>query len=174
MNLKMSSFDHSILANNNCGTETFTLRAPRQQKTKTRPKCIQVGRDWWSISKPSVKRYISCVCSNYRHEENITARWLTQHQRLIQHTNPPNWLWLPQALEYLRIYIQERAYVGEQGDRALNELVTKATKCGCFWWDRGTANWYRHSVYEHSSKMNIGFGVEKQICLQMTWFYREN
>jgi hypothetical protein len=41
MNLKMSSFDHAILANANFGTETFTLRAPRQQKTKTRPKCIQ-------------------------------------------------------------------------------------------------------------------------------------
>jgi hypothetical protein len=41
MNLIMSSFDHSILANTNCGTETFTLRAPRQQKTKTKPKCIE-------------------------------------------------------------------------------------------------------------------------------------
>jgi hypothetical protein len=30
--------------------------------------------------------------------------------------------------------------------RALNELVTKATKFGCFRRDSGTAHWYKHSV----------------------------
>jgi hypothetical protein len=28
MNLKISSFDHSILANTNCGTENFSSRTP--------------------------------------------------------------------------------------------------------------------------------------------------
>jgi hypothetical protein len=56
MNIKMSSIDHSILANANCGTENFTLRAPRQQKTKTRPKRIQTWtRLAWRVDcKPRV------------------------------------------------------------------------------------------------------------------------
>jgi hypothetical protein len=56
MNLKMSSFDHSILVNTDCGTESFTLRAPRQQKAKIRPKSIQVWtRLAWRVDfKPRV------------------------------------------------------------------------------------------------------------------------
>jgi hypothetical protein len=45
-----------ILANANCGTENVTLRAPRQQKTKTRPKYIQTcTRLSWRVDcKPRV------------------------------------------------------------------------------------------------------------------------
>jgi hypothetical protein len=61
--------------------------------------------------------YLMRMQQLHRDQDSITARWLTQHHRFIQHNNPPNWIRLPTALEYLRLYIQETAYVGAQGDR---------------------------------------------------------
>jgi hypothetical protein len=40
--------------------------------------------------------YLMRMQQLHRYEDNITARWLTKHHRLIQYTNPPNWIWLPQ------------------------------------------------------------------------------
>jgi hypothetical protein len=70
MNLQMSSFDHSSLPNTNCGTENFTLRTPRQQKTTTRPTCIET---WTRLA-----RRVDCkprVAATAARAESLWGSW---------------------------------------------------------------------------------------------------
>jgi hypothetical protein len=72
MNLKMSSFDHCS-SHTNCGTENFTLRAPRQQKTNTIPKCIETWtRLAWRVDcKPRVAATVARA-------ESLWESWKTR------------------------------------------------------------------------------------------------
>ena len=51
-----------------------------------------------------------------KQQDSITAHWIHQHEKYIQHDNPPQWITLPQASEYLRTYVQEKPYISNQTD----------------------------------------------------------
>jgi hypothetical protein len=57
--------------------------------------------------------YILRLILQSRDKNNVTARWIANYNALIQH-NPPNWTPLPSSLDYLRTYLQEKAYIGDQ------------------------------------------------------------
>jgi hypothetical protein len=37
-----------------------------------------------------------------KQQDSITAHWIDQYEKYIQHDNPPQWITLPKASEYLR------------------------------------------------------------------------
>lgn len=56
--------------------------------------------------------FITRITKQCQQKENITAKWIRQHAHFVQHNNTPQWVSLPKVIEYLRIYFQERAYIG--------------------------------------------------------------
>ena len=57
--------------------------------------------------------YIARLMLQSRNTESITAIWLDKWKKQMQRHNPPNKCSLPPTAEYLREYLQGRAYIGE-------------------------------------------------------------
>ena len=69
--------------------------------------------------------FIMRILKQCQQKDNITAQWIEQHAHFIQHNNPPHWIPLPQATEYLRVYMQEKAYIGDQANNEPNNKYKK-------------------------------------------------
>jgi hypothetical protein len=65
------------------------------------------------------------ILKQCQQKDSITAQWIEQHAHFIQHNNPPHWIPLPQATEYLRVYMQEKAYIGDQANNEPNNKYKK-------------------------------------------------
>jgi hypothetical protein len=83
-----------------------TLHKPRQKG----------GLGMVNISAKCRTLFLMRLLKQCKQQDSITAHWIDRHEKYIQHDNPPQWITLPQASEYLRTYVQEKAYISNQTD----------------------------------------------------------
>jgi hypothetical protein len=55
--------------------------------------------------------YFTRIMKQYQQKESITGKWIRQHAQYVQNQIPPQWVLLPEEIEYLRTYYQEQAYI---------------------------------------------------------------
>lgn len=91
--------------------------------------------------------FITRILLQQRQQDSLTAQWLTQHTHLVQYQNPPNWVQLPEALEYLRPFLQEIAYINLATNKPVDTIV-------------------KREIYERSLKVQYPTATSQKIRIQ--------